>query len=688
MGGTLILYKKVGELMLQTPINVTPSNGEVIHLDKTQVSEGVYTNPPEFGYTFQGDRLSYAICEMYDRSIWDNNANYYKRLDDSVDQGSSSTSYVITDVFNGTYHRNAPVVFHYNSYTSDAVEGHDYMYRYRIYQCYPQSMTAVRNNALADIYYGRGKIHDVPAGGGSVTQTHIYIEPNLTSIEAPWIENNRVRGGIWIEVNNTRALINSYDATDGRLSLASSIPFPTGGYPALVGKTYKLYTNYIVTPWYDFKYRAAPEILCTIDSKRKCGARISGSYNQSNAIGIKWYQYEIYKTTLSAYSTSESYVIGNVVYYNHALWKCTGTTSGSWDSTKWREVKLGDNPAYGELIETGEKCFRSPDADAYPWTVPVNEFRLNEFCDNYIVRMTSATQEDDFAESLTYVSKRTSSSGSGITELYLNGTRIYMQTDNTTYEYKTTLKFVTNLVDATLFEVWRWYYDKTNVKVYEFVGEPKEIANHTYEITDYTAKNHMEYHYEVVRRSGVADNTYGTPICSAPLCAVTTEFDGWAIMSLNPVSKTEYAVTFDKHFNHWCYNIGETWTFISDINSGDITRNINSQLHVGVSDFAKTSRDNTRYESGSFTANLLTIECPDGEIRDDIERVDKWMKFICGDNPFLLKSAKGDVWVVSIVNSPNRRYEETLNPIFTNVTYEWAQSRDIKYCEIGDDTSW
>ena len=153
------------------------------------------------------------------------------------------------------------------------------------------------------------------------------------------------------------------------------------------------------------------------------------------------------------------------------------------------------------------------------------------------------------------------------------------------------------------------------------------------------------------------------------IALVTLNFNGWAIFSLSPI---------EDRMNKTEMKIGEEWTFISAINSGDITRNINSGLLVGVSAYGKTSRNNTIYESGSFTANLLTVDCPSGEIVDDIDRVRKWMKFICGDNPFLLKSEKGDSWVVNIVNSPNRRYDETLNPIFTNVSYEWAESKDIR----------
>ena len=663
--------------MLQTPINVTPSNGEVIHLNKSQSSQGVYTNPPLFAYTFQGDRLSYAVCEMYDLDTWDYSTGYYSRFVDSIDEGWASTNYVITDVFNGTYHRNTPVPFHYTGY--NIVEGHNYQYRYKFYQCYPQSMTQLADKPLVDIYYGRGKIYPFPSGGGSVTQHDIYIETDLTNIEQPWIKDDQLRGGIWFEVNGQRALIQDYNPQDGHLTLASNITFPTGGYNTLVGTPYKLFTNYIVTPWYDFKYRAAPAVSFST-SGVKGGISIDGTYAQTNAVGIKWYQYEIYTTTISAYSTTRNYFVGNVVVYNNALYKCTTATSGTWDSSAWTTISIVDDPSYGILVDSGDRSFSSPDKDDYPANPHANSFHLNRYEHAYVIRMTATTQEDDFTYTETYLPKLISSvSDDIVTAVTVNGENITRGGSLISYEYKNIISWMA----TTDYEYELYRYRFVNGReCSEYVGRkdaPAGYATYPYSITDYTTKNHTEYTYEVVVRNKSTHEYLGC----IELCSVESNFDGWYICSLSPVTVESYGRTIDKAMNRYVYTVGEEWNFISAINSGDITRNINAALHVGVSAYAKTSRDNTKYESGSFTADLLTVECPSGQIKDDIERVDKWMKFISGDNPFLLKSAKGDVWVVNIINSPSRRYDETLNPIFTNVTYEWAESRNAGEIVIG-----
>ena len=42
----------------------------------------------------------------------------------------------------------------------------------------------------------------------------------------------------------------------------------------------------------------------------------------------------------TTYSPSGSYSEGNLVIYNHQLYRCLGATSGSWDSTKWQSVNV------------------------------------------------------------------------------------------------------------------------------------------------------------------------------------------------------------------------------------------------------------------------------------------------------------------------------------------------------------
>ena len=46
-----------------------------------------------------------------------------------------------------------------------------------------------------------------------------------------------------------------------------------------------------------------------------------------------------------AYNSNNSYAAGDYCIYENTLYKCTGATSGAWDSTKWTAVTVSDELA-------------------------------------------------------------------------------------------------------------------------------------------------------------------------------------------------------------------------------------------------------------------------------------------------------------------------------------------------------
>jgi hypothetical protein len=217
---------------------------------------------------------------------------------------------------------------------------------------------------------------------------------------------------------------------------------------------------------------------------------------------------------------------------------------------------------------------------------------------------------------------------------------------------------------------------------------------------DYTAGNNQEYDYLISRTIKEA-TTYVPANNYKPYLIphVKTEWDGWTITAITPYTDYikkyardvaalgKYTQNLNKEktrtnpdinplsfvFAKEPYIVGETWHFISDIDSGDISHNLGLNVHVGTSAFPTVTRTNNVYQSGTFRTRILSLECPSGEIYDDIEKVDRWNKFITGDNAFILRSDKGDVWIVAISDSPSRSYDETFNPILTSVSYSWVE---------------
>lgn len=177
--------------------------------------------------------------------------------------------------------------------------------------------------------------------------------------------------------------------------------------------------------------------------------------------------------------------------------------------------------------------------------------------------------------------------------------------------------------------------------------------------------------------------------------AVSTKWDGWSITAIYPcendyISDPIQAIKTDNgHFIIWdgelkattaqfvCsktpYKVGDTWTFLASNDSGEIVSNLNRNVHVGTSTYPTVSGTNNKFESGTFSTDLVTIECTTDKIYDNIEKVKKWTRFITDDCLFILKSDKGDVWIVAISDNPSRSYDESVDDIITKVSYSWTE---------------
>ena len=81
-----------------------------------------------------------------------------------------------------------------------------------------------------------------------------------------------------------------------------------------------------------------------------------------------------------------------------------------------------------------------------------------------------------------------------------------------------------------------------------------------------------------------------------------------------------------------------------------------------------------RYDTGSFTAVLGTIQAPEASIND----IENWAEYISQKGLFLLKTDSGDVKIVAITGNPARQYGTSLEEIgITRVTYNWTEMADI-----------
>ena len=741
--------------MLQTPINVEPSGGRVKTVGTTismgftfqgdlltfvqgqvrdmEDNDGAslgtlnYVMPKggHLSVIHNGQKVSYVDSDgwMAARLTPGHNYKHFFRLFQHYPEGmrSGSTSIAGRPMPDMYYARGKIYQKNYTSYNNKSAYARGDV-------CTSSGYTYACNSAIT-----KNDNDEYNSDGSSFNASHwtrVYsnqtvIEPDLENIKEPFYygwdtteegtttHHEILLGAIYMDIMYERHMISAYDKTTGIVSFQKvTFNSNTQGYTAQevtriqddtlssssyfkIDKhnAYKMYTNYLETGWYDFKWRNKPTVTTTIETSidrdaasntqrdnLAVGIDCEGTYSQSEAIGLKWYQYQLYTLNAPNYSTTQTYRSGDFAVYNGKLYRCAvSSTTGNFNPSKWTTVDMeSTNASYsGELIDETDRIFSYDLQTGFP---------VHPFTYGHYVKLITSTQDDD-TKSATYAIGRFEEDPEhgyddiNFTPISING-ESYVANDNsndiTIYDSQITLTWE---VDGNYsFSVFRRevYRDGSVAKFAHYLGNATFVSSHNitrrHRFIDYSAANNRTYQYEIVVKDDRASGesaTYGAPCCAVYIYNIHTKWSGWRIMSLTPEK--------DKVNRHYM-KVGDEWTFISEIDSGDITRNITSALHVGTAAYAKTTRNNTKYESGSFTANLMAISCPDNTVIDDIERVNKWMDFICGDNPFLLKSDKGDVWVVSIVNSPSRQYDESLNPIFTKIRYEWAESKNVNRC--------
>ena len=126
------------------------------------------------------------------------------------------------------------------------------------------------------------------------------------------------------------------------------------------------------------------------------------------------------------------------------------------------------------------------------------------------------------------------------------------------------------------------------------------------------------------------------------------------------------------------YSIGDCWKFGGEIDDVTITQNINRVAHVGTGNYSSVSMDDVNYASGSLSAMIGAVDCTDKKYKDTVDMVKAWREFITKNSVFMLKSQKGDVWIVNITESPSTTYSEMERDIPTTFQFNWAECMDLK----------
>lgn len=144
----------------------------------------------------------------------------------------------------------------------------------------------------------------------------------------------------------------------------------------------------------------------------------------------------------------------------------------------------------------------------------------------------------------------------------------------------------------------------------------------------------------------------------------------WTLTSLSNLNQNNLRYNF--------YSAVETWRIELNVQNSDIVNNLNREIHVGSGKYPKVSMNDVNYMTGGFSGLVSSISCSNDEnkIVDNIQKVEKWRKFITGNNPFLIKSPKGDLWFAHISDNPTTKYDDV--SYLTTISVSFTQTDDVE----------
>lgn len=682
---------------LATPTDVFPRNGNVVVFDEND----------EFPFSFTNwcDALAYFALTVYDavtneqvRELVAYTFNPNTEEHYTYQRGDTINSYMGRIAFDDP--------------NTELKSGHHYKYKITLYSCLPNESGGYANIPNCVVPYASGITFDRYSGH------HLSIGRNIANCKAPsyWGDSGMIIGCSMLRIGNEERMVTRYEPETGYVWVDRDFTFEEPITDEKRFVPYTLYCNYISTNGnesegsYDFYVREG--IGSTTSAKLvPLGLRIKSTYQHPNNVGLENYRMKVYQldsdSVLSGYTQSsdltsltsikiDTGITQNLIGRNITFALSSGTISGDVNDG-YKSTIIGYNYNTGMLylnqplpvmitentkytIDLSSPVLIGDSDSVYNYHLHYS-FPIYPYGETYQMETTLTTYEK---QQLTLSKKFTLSdpeldsviSGSSIViDVQNQNVNISVLQDSTTIRYP--------------FDGYNIFRKDSDKHLWNYIGfMPIIEGQNTIHFTDYTAGNNSEYDYSFVR--GIADVAiadYDPAINYKPynIESVQTKWDGWTITALHPFK--DYVKNYIESdpmtlkdtnilttvFAKTPYVVGETWHFLSAINSGDITTNLGINVHVGTSAYPTITRTKNKYQTGSFTAHILELECPSTNVIDNIDKVKRWDKFINDDCLFILRSDKGDVWVIAISENTSRSYDESVEPILTTASYSWTE---------------
>lgn len=511
-------------------------------------------------------------------------------------------------------------------------------------------MQGTVDTEIYDMYALSGELQP----NASMTNQEFYIEDNIKNIyewnevngeRKPLIVNKvdlqaqvigqKVVSGMMIEINTERHLISSYNPTTGKVVVDE--PF---SFNLTANMQYRIYKNYLITPQYSFGLKTTPSF--EVDTMGRMLSRdlttgiyhlsfdTTGTYTQQQGDLVNKYNVRLYltypddttmKTLIAESGDIYSQDIGFAFYDFFAFDDMLSLYSDTY-------VEYEITSVSGQTITVGDNVRNAVDNEYDPM---LDSFDLEQH-DNVVAPSYISTGWED--------------------KQFVSLLWFYEDSDNR----------------VVYCELYRRYVGTEN---WEFL-DYSLMANGGY--YDYTVPNRCNVEYMLVPYLDAG----GTYISQKGIAkkSINVNMDGYTISGLIPRTKDYPEI---KKTKKKIYSVAEQWKFVGDIQDTTETQNINRETHIGYSQFPKVVDSQNDYLTGKLTAMLGYPDCQSGvaEYKDDAYMMNKWREFVKKYELYLLKTAKGRVYIVKILNSEINT-TENISPLPLEVSFDWIECESVK----------
>lgn len=269
------------------------------------------------------------------------------------------------------------------------------------------------------------------------------------------------------------------------------------------------------------------------------------------------------------------------------------------------------------------------------------------------------------------------------------------------YMYSTTLffqSFKEKTIDAKYFDpdavevngIFTFYKKSPHQNYYNYLCT---LDNGAFSFSDFNIANNEMYHYlaavEVQSSTGSKYVIYQNKYDNGDTRYYKDNWEHWSICNVE--ESTEDGIYLQS---------GYVWKFLGAIENEDLTQNLSVTAWDTLGRYGKISKGNKNFTSGTLNCLLgnmeeYTLYKSDGQVKKDKvyqytekydttkfyarenEKYEKWLEF-CNDGELkLLKDAKGNAWIVQIVDSPSNSINTQSNYRQTTVSFSWQEVENI-----------